>query len=223
MSITLKQFNEELITPEDDALLYDHLIGESGIFEGCVVTHLGANQLQITAGRGIIKGRIFVVAQQTILATVSDSGTKLGRLIVEVDIENAVTPIAFVTQMAASLPALTQEDINRDGAVYQLPLSTYSITETTISNLVSVATALAAIKPHNHVVTASRAIVSDGSGVPVAAAVTAAELGYLAGVTGNIQDQLNDKVEQTDIDAKFVYAAEEPAYVAGRIWLKPVS
>ena len=150
MGIVLNQFNESVVTPKDDALLYDQLIGENGIFEGCTITHLGGNQLQIAAGRGIIRGRIFVVTQETILATVSDSGTKLGRLIIEVDIENITTPIAFITQMGTTLPALMQEDINRDGTVYQLPLSMYSISETTITNLVSVAEAISEIKPHEH-------------------------------------------------------------------------
>lgn len=41
--------------------------------------------------------------------------------------------------------------------------------------------------------TASRALVSDGSGHPAVSAVTATELGYLDGVTGNVQTQLNGK------------------------------
>ena len=41
-------------------------------------------------------------------------------------------------------------------------------------------------------ITASRALVSDASGHPAASAVTATELGYLDGVTGNVQTQLND-------------------------------
>ena len=40
-------------------------------------------------------------------------------------------------------------------------------------------------------ITASRAIVSDGSGVISPSAVTSTELGYLSGVTSNIQTQIN--------------------------------
>tara|TARA_R110000868_G_scaffold252375_6_gene509009 strand:+ start:115 stop:1650 length:1536 start_codon:yes stop_codon:yes gene_type:complete len=40
-------------------------------------------------------------------------------------------------------------------------------------------------------VTASRALVSDGSGEPAASAVTSTELGYVSGATSNIQDQLD--------------------------------
>ena len=42
-------------------------------------------------------------------------------------------------------------------------------------------------------ITASRALASNGSGVPVASATTATELGYVNGVTSAIQTQLDDK------------------------------
>ena len=57
----------------------------------------------------------------------------------------------------------------------------------------------AAASSHSHPasqvtgLTASRALVSDGSGHPAVSAVTATELGYLDGVTGNVQTQLNGK------------------------------
>lgn len=40
--------------------------------------------------------------------------------------------------------------------------------------------------------TASRAVATNASGVPVATSVTATELGYVSGVTSSIQDQIND-------------------------------
>jgi hypothetical protein len=150
--IEIKQFDGKTVTPKDDALLYDFLIGGSGIVEGCEVTHLGSNSLLITAGRGVIKGRIFVVTEETILATVSDGGTKQGRLLVKVDVANPTTPISFVTQMAATLPNLVQEDINRDGDVYELPLATYDINEIAVSNLVLSASAAPLIKSHSQAI-----------------------------------------------------------------------
>lgn len=57
----------------------------------------------------------------------------------------------------------------------------------------------AAASSHTHAasqvtgLTASRALVSDSSGHPAVSAVTATELGYLDGVTGNVQTQLNGK------------------------------
>lgn len=150
MSISLLRYDEANVTPRDDAILHDFIVGATGVISGCEITHLGSNQLQIAAGRGIIQGRDFVVTQQTINATVSDSGTKHGRLIIEVDIENTTTPISFKTQMASSLPALTQEDINEDGTVYQLAMATYDISTVLISNLSVVDNSLTGVKPHTH-------------------------------------------------------------------------
>ena len=78
--IQLKQFNGSRITPTDDAILYDFFNREqSGLLEGCQVTHLGSNQLHIGAGRGIIRGRAFVVEEETILAQLSSGGEIAGR------------------------------------------------------------------------------------------------------------------------------------------------
>lgn len=151
MSITLKQFDGAAVTPKDDALLYEHLIRHSGIFEGCGVIHLGGNQLQIAAGRGIIKGRIFVITQETVMATVSDSGTKRGRLLIEVDIENISSPIIIKTQMAAALPTLIQEDINHNGTVYQMALYEYDISAVAISNGTSVAPQLPSMRAADNI------------------------------------------------------------------------
>lgn len=48
--------------------------------------------------------------------------------------------------------------------------------------------------------TASRALVSDAQGKVAVSATTATELGYLSGVTSNVQTQLNTKVNITDIE-----------------------
>ena len=53
--------------------------------------------------------------------------------------------------------------------------------------------------------TANRALVSNGSGKVAVSAVTATELGYLDGVTSNVQTQLNKKLESapvTSVNAK---------------------
>ena len=68
--------------------------------------------------------------------------------------------------------------------------------------------------------TANRALVSNGSGKVAASAVTATELGYLDGVTSNVQTQLNKKLETapvTSVNAKtgaVVLAASDVGAVA---------
>ena len=68
--------------------------------------------------------------------------------------------------------------------------------------------------------TASRALVSDGSGKVAASSVTSTELGYLDGVTSNIQTQLNAKAAASDLTShsgdttKHITAAERTAWNA---------
>jgi len=52
-------------------------------------------------------------------------------------------------------------------------------------------------------ITASRAVVSNGSGVPVAATTTSTEIGYVNGLTGAVQDQLDAKGVKTDPLSQF--------------------
>lgn len=133
--ITLKQFNGSNISPRDDAVIYNTAIQDDGLFFGCAVTLLGATQLNVTDGRGILKGYSFAVEAETINAQMSSSGTVNGRLLIRIDLNNMETPIQFVTQAAASLPALEQEDLTQDGTVYEFPLATYQVSETQITGL----------------------------------------------------------------------------------------
>lgn len=136
MPIELKQFNNALVTPKDDAQIYDFVVGQqSGIVDGCEVTHLGGNLLQVSAGWGLICGRKFNVTTETV--TAETSGGSAGRILIAVNLSNT-NPISFETQSAATLPTLTQEDLNDGGDEYELPLYTYTITDNVISDLVDV-------------------------------------------------------------------------------------
>lgn len=138
--ITLKQFTGQNITPTDDATLYELFSSsQAGIIYGCNVTSLGANQLQVSAGRGMILGRSFVVEQETILAELAPSGNMKGRLSIKIDLGNAETPISFETQVGSVLPSPTQEQLNRGGSVYEMPLAEYDVDAIQISNVTMVA------------------------------------------------------------------------------------
>lgn len=137
--ITLLQYNASIVTPTDDAYLYNHIINDSGIFTGVEVTTQGGNIINVSDGRGIILGRNFVVEAQTINATLPTSGSVPGRLLIQIDMANTEAPIAFVTQAADPLPALVQEDINASGTVYQLPIATFTAQPTMVSDLQYVA------------------------------------------------------------------------------------
>lgn len=197
MSVTLKQWNGENISPLDDAVLYQHFDNRSGIIFGCAVTHLGGNQLQVASGRGMICGREFEVQQETVLATLG-AGVP-GRLLLVVDTSNVSAPISFVTQAASPLPALVQDDINQGGTVYQLPLATYTAGNAAISDLIVIDNTLVALpdligeKAGKSGYTANRVLVSNGSGNLVVGSVSTTKLGYINGLTSDAQAQINGK------------------------------
>ena len=138
--ITLKQFTGQNITPTDDATLYELFSSsQAGIIYGCNVTSLGANQLQVSAGRGMILGRSFVVEQETILADLAPSGNMKGRLSIKIDLGNAETPISFVSVAAGVLPEPEQEELNGGGSVFEMPLAEYDVDQIQISNVTMVA------------------------------------------------------------------------------------
>ena len=135
--ISLKQFTAAQVTAKDDALLYEWLSQRAAcVFVGCEVTSLGANQMRITAGRGIILGRTFEVQQEDFTAQLADRGENWnGRVYIEIDLSNTTQPIAIKTVAAASLPELTQENINEDGTSYQMELCTYEASDVDADNV----------------------------------------------------------------------------------------
>lgn len=125
-----------LVTPVADRRLYEFLLTKTvGVAEGLGIEASGTG-LIVQNGWGVIKGCVFSVTQETVQATTPASGSTNGRLIIHLDVTAGT--IEFVTQVGASLPALTQEDINQGGSVYELALATYTISPTTISNVVTV-------------------------------------------------------------------------------------
>ena len=136
MSVILKQFDGGAIAPRDDAILYNSIITRNGILDGCTITHLGANQLKITAGRGIIKGRMFEVEEMTVNCTLASSGTQRGRMYLRMELSNMENPAQIKTVAADTLPELVQEeDCNYTNGIYELELCTYDVTDTLLSNL----------------------------------------------------------------------------------------
>lgn len=104
-----------------------------------------------------------------------------------------VTPAALRAAMgAATAESVTAEQQARQQADNQLQTAIDGKQATITGAATTIASANLA---------ASRALVSDGSGKVAVSAVTSTELGYLDGVTGAIQTQLNDKAASTHTHA----------------------
>lgn len=137
MSINLVQWEGSTVTPKLDAIMYDD--GSYGIIKGCAITHQGTNLLKIANGFIKIAGRLIEIAEETIQCQVSASGTVNGQLWIRLDL-SSVTPAVFMTEAAAVLTPLTQnEDCNFENGIYELQLATYNIDESVITNLVETA------------------------------------------------------------------------------------
>ena len=132
----LKQFDGAAVAPRDDAILYNAIIKKNGVFSGVEITHIGSNQLHITAGHGILKGRVWEQEEETIHCNLASSGTLKGRAYIHMDLTDMDTPIKIMTIAAASLPELIQdENCNYTNGIYEMELCTYNVTDLAISNL----------------------------------------------------------------------------------------
>ena len=140
--ITLKQADGSTVLPKDDAILYDMIVNQSGYIYGCDLTWLGGNQIHITAGYGIIKGRVFEIEEQTIYATLpSVSGkTYYGYLVIAVDLEQSTDPIRIITYCTTDEWSIANGDFEQDATfnysngIWELLAAEYTATNTAIAN-----------------------------------------------------------------------------------------
>lgn len=133
MAINLITWAGQTVTPKDDAIIQDACAGRSGILYGCGVTASG-NALTVSAGYGVIKGRLFEITQTAVTVTLPSSGTQAGTLIIRLDLANTAEPIEIAVETGSYTPE-QDENANFDSGVYEMVLATFSITSSGISDL----------------------------------------------------------------------------------------
>ena len=232
MSLVLYQIADDgtngIVTPDADAQVYACATGDAW--------------LQVASGWGIVHGRCFKIEKETVMATTSTYGTKQGRLLLRIDLAGS-TPIQFVTQAESTLPVLVQEDFTTGGTIYELPLATYSISTTTVSNLQNVAPQAAGIYGIANIYYArltlngwtacnsadqAKGLLYQQTATPV---VTAASeflsgIGYdktgvpaTDDVLNEVQDIINDGVTVTAYNAVLVKVKEKPTAEIRARWV----
>lgn len=140
MGINLVTFAAQTVTPQDDALIYETALQESGMIYGGTVTIKSANVLHIAAGHGALCGRKFTIEETDVAVGLAPSGSLLGRIYIHMDLSDTGEPISFQTETANSLtPVIQQSDVNINNGVYEINLATFTVDTSTISNLVNVA------------------------------------------------------------------------------------
>lgn len=139
MGINLVTFAAQTVTPQDDALIYETALQESGMIYGGAVTIKSANVLHVAAGHGALCGRKFTIEETDVAVGLTPSGSLLGRIYIHMDLSDTGEPISFQTETANSLtPVIQQSDVNINNGVYEINLATFTVDTSTISNLVNV-------------------------------------------------------------------------------------
>ncbi len=161
-NIELKTYAGANVTPQNDAIMNDANTMNNGIYYGCNVTIKDATTLHITAGQGIIYGRVFEVVDSDISVSLSSSGTLLGQLFVRLDLGNISSPAEILVDTGASLTPLVDDDqINIDAGITEMQLATFKVNTITLSDL---AETFASVQPIRAVIgNADISAIGDGS------------------------------------------------------------
>ena len=134
--IKLVQFESSNVSPYEDGRLYRMMLGD-GFFRSCNISRVNNNTLRVGPGWGFMCGRQWWLDQTQIAATLAGSGSVDMAVVIRIDLTNANDPITLITQPYST--ALTQQDLNDDGTVYEMILGKYTASTTDISNISLVA------------------------------------------------------------------------------------
>lgn len=135
-SIVLKTYKGGSVTPQDDAIINQTVIGTNGIFKGCGISSEGGS-LHVSQGFGMIRGRFFEVYESDFDIQLSSSETVLkGRLYVHIDLSNSDEPIQLLTEVSEQLSTLSGDiDINYNNTFFDMELAAFDVSDTGILNL----------------------------------------------------------------------------------------
>lgn len=140
MGINLVTFYNSTVTPQDDALIYENALPGSGMIYGGNCTIKNANTIHVTAGHGALCGRKFTIEETDVPIILTSSGTLNGRLYIHMDLSDTENPISLEVERANVLtPVVQQSNVNINDGVYEINLATFTISTSSISNLVYVA------------------------------------------------------------------------------------
>ena len=144
MTMTMIQADRNFASPSDDASLYSGLIGDrNGLLNRDNKMMISTSGLVATIGTGqaIIQGRLIkITAPEQLTLPANSSGSIC--LVVDLTQTNTVSGTAGeadygvdVNQvyLAVMTGALTQDDLNNGGFIYDFPLASFTTTSSTIS------------------------------------------------------------------------------------------
>lgn len=136
MGISLVTYAGSTVTSQDDALVYETAIKQSGMIYGAEVTLGSANVLHVAAGHGVLCGRKFTIEATDIAVPLTATGTLNGRLYIHMDLSDIDAPISFMTQTAETITdEIQQTNVNINSGIYEIRLANFTVDTATIANL----------------------------------------------------------------------------------------
>lgn len=137
-------FSKQLVTPYEDAHIYNFLLnGRNGKTKGCKMT-FGKDDIYISNGYFFIANRLVKIASmETVSTPIISTGTAYCRLVFEIDLSKTNTTAEFeqgyfkILSSESEYPGITQEDIANGGMIYQLPFAKFTKTVSGIGAFVS--------------------------------------------------------------------------------------
>ena len=144
MAIRGITFSKQSVSSNDDAHINRVLLGGGdGVTRGCKMTH-GTDDIFISEGYFLIAGRLVEIpSSETVSTPVISSGTSYCRLVFEIDLSKQNTNTEFlqgafkILTSSTGYPAITQEDLENGGNVYQIAFAKFTKSVSSIGNFVS--------------------------------------------------------------------------------------
>lgn len=136
MGIDLKQYAGQTITAQDDAIMNDQFFGLNGVIAGCSLHFISVNVVNIKAGWGIIKGRLFKITETT-LNCMLPNNNGVGIIKIKMDLLNKDHPaeILSVAVVGDVYPDLEQdEECNYNNGIYEIELARYTASPVAITD-----------------------------------------------------------------------------------------
>ena len=191
-------FPQQTFTPAEWGQMFSAVMAD-GILNGCAVTGSGTN-VNLAAGAMIIKGRLIEVPSTVTEATSPTYSSGYGRVKVCIDTTNTSTSLvnqqAYIdTEYSSSetFPALTQQDLNGSGPLYEVELAIVRYSGGSIAEVT---------QKLGPVFGANKLVGSDASGRLGDAGISLTDL---SGINSNVQTQLDGK------QSKITYGTADPA------------
>lgn len=138
------------VTSANDAHYHWTFLNKTnGVTKGCAVTST-SNTITIGKGYFIIFGRfVQITGDEIITPEAVTTGTAYRRLVYEIDLTKTNTDTEFnqgyfkvLSSANTTYPALTQQDLDNGGTIYQMPFARFTQSVSGISNFVSELTSI---------------------------------------------------------------------------------